>query len=88
MPVLLDFSKEGTVYCSCGKNLMPSPEQTGKIQNRIDIISNPLYVIKQGKRRERHGPEEWQYHHWKARDATNNVIKRRYGHEERQYHHR
>ena len=57
---------------------MPLLKQTEKINDRIDIISNPLYVIKQWKSGERHGPEEWQYHHRKARDATNNVIKRGY----------
>ena len=41
------FSKEGTVYCLCGQCLMPSLEQTEKIKNRIDIISDPLYVVKQ-----------------------------------------
>ena len=53
---------------------MPSPEQSEKIKNRIDIISNPLYVVKQGNSGERHGPEEWQCHYWTARDATNNVF--------------
>ena len=55
---------------------MPSPEQKEKLKNRIDIIPNPLYVIQQGRRGECHGPEEWQYHHWKARGATTNVINR------------
>ena len=73
----LRHSKEGTVYCVCGKCLMPSPEQTEKIKNRIDLISDPLYVIKQGTHGERHGPEERQYH-WKAEDATTNVKKRRF----------
>ena len=29
---------------------MPLPEQAEKIKNRIDIISDPLYVVKQGTR--------------------------------------
>ena len=57
---------------------MLSLEETEKIRNRIVIISDPLYVIRQGKSGERHGPEEWQYHHWKAREATTNVQKRVY----------
>ena len=55
---------------------MPSPEKTEKMKNRIDIVSDPLYVVRQGICGERHGPEEWQDHRWKARDATTNVQKR------------
>ena len=47
----LRYSKEGTVYCLCGKCLVPSPEQIEKHRNRIDIISDPLYVVKQGTQR-------------------------------------
>ena len=43
----LKYSKEGTVYCLCGICLVPSPEQTEKIKNRFEIISNPLYFIKE-----------------------------------------
>ena len=53
-PSCLKYSKEGTVYCSCGICLTPSPEQTEKIKNRIDIISNPPYIIKEGQVGERH----------------------------------
>ena len=77
-PACLRHSKEGTVYCVCGKCLMPSPDQTESIKYRIDIISDPLYVVQQGVRGVRHGPGEWQYHHWKAQDATKNVRKRDY----------
>ena len=41
-PSCLRYSKEGTVYCLCAKCLMPSPEQTERTKNRIDIISDPL----------------------------------------------
>ena len=54
---------------------MPSPEQTEKIKNRIDLISDPLYAVKQGTRGERHGPEDWLYHHWNAKDAIWKVQK-------------
>ena len=67
-----DIPKKGTVYFVCGKCLMPSPEQTERTQNRIGIISDPLCVIKC------HGPEDWQYHHWKAKDATKNAKKSDY----------
>ena len=74
----LKYTIEGTVYCLCGKCLMPSPEQTDKIKNRIDITSNPLYTMKEGHTGERHGPKQWQYEHWKAKDATEGAKKRRY----------
>ena len=57
---------------------MPSPEQTGKIKNRIGIISNPLHFLKEGQSGERHGTKQWQYDYWKAKDATTNVHKRGY----------
>ena len=41
----------------------------------MDIIADPLYVVKQGTHGERYGPEEWQYHHWKAKEATTNGKK-------------
>ena len=55
-----------TVHCFCGECLMPSPDQKEMIKNRICIITDLLHVIKQGTRGERHGPEYWQHHHWKA----------------------
>ena len=64
-------------YCLCGICLVRSPEQTDKIKNRNDIISNPLYIIKECQSRQRHGPDEWQFDHWKAKDATTNAKKRR-----------
>ena len=72
-PTCLKYSKEGTIYCGC-----PSLEQTEKIKNRIDILAGPLYVVKRCKAGERHGPEEWPYHHWKAASAGRNCRKREY----------
>ena len=53
-----------------------SQEQTDKIKRRTDILADPLYVVKRGRARERHEPEEWQYHHWKSTDAARNCKKR------------
>ena len=77
-PTCLKHSKEGTIYCGCGKCLIPSQEHADKIKRRIDILADPLYVVKRGRQGERHGPEEWQYHHWKAVDAAKNCKKREY----------
>ena len=43
----LRHSKEGIVYCVCGECLMPSPEQTERIKNRISASADPLYVVNQ-----------------------------------------
>ena len=74
-PTCLRRSTEETVYCVCGKCLMPSPEQTERIKNPIDIIADLVYVVKRGVRGVRHGPENWQYHHWKAKDAPKTTRK-------------
>ena len=42
----------------------------------MDIISNALYNVKEGHTGERHGPKQWQYDHWKAKDATTAVKKK------------
>ena len=44
-PSCLRYAKKGTIFCLCGKCLMPRLNKE-KIKNRIGIISNPLYVIK------------------------------------------
>ena len=77
-PTCLKHSKEGTIYCGCGKCLMPSPGQREKIKNRTDILADLQNVVKRVKAGERHGPEEWHYHHWKAADASRNGRKREY----------
>ena len=74
-PTCLRHSKEGTVYCVCGECLIPSSEQTERIKNRIDIVSVRRQTRIHGLR---HGLEDWQYHHWKAKDATKNSNKREY----------
>ena len=58
----LRHSEKSDSLLRCGKCLMPSPEQSERIRTRIDIISDPLYVVRQGVRGERHGQEDWQYH--------------------------
>ena len=71
-------SKEGANYCGCGECLILSQEHTDKIKRRIDFHADPLFVVERRKTGERHGPEEWQYHHWKAVDAAKNCKKREY----------
>ena len=47
-------------------------------KNRFEITSNPSHFIKETHSGGRHGPEQWQYDHWKARDATKGLTKRGY----------
>ena len=55
-------SKKWDGVLRCGKCLMPSLEQSERIRNRIDIIPDPLYIVKKRVRGERRGHEDWQYH--------------------------
>ena len=58
-PTCLRYGTEGvTIYCGCGKCLIPSQEHTDKIKSRIDILADPLYVVERRRAGERHGTEE------------------------------
>ena len=74
----LRHSKEGTSYCGCGKCLIPLQEHTDNIKRRFDILADPLLVVKRGRAGELHGPQEWQYHHWKVVDAAKKCKKREF----------
>ena len=76
-PICLKHSKYGTIYCGCGKCLIPPNEHEEKIRKRIDILAEPLYVVKRGRQGQRHDHEEWQYHHWKAFDAAKKLQQTR-----------
>ena len=39
--ICLKHSKEGTIYCRCGKCSIPSQEHADKFQRRIDILTEP-----------------------------------------------
>ena len=77
-PICLKHAKEGTIYCGCGKCLILSHEYEDYFSKRIVIPADSLYVVKRGRARERHGPEEWQHHHWKTLDAAPNCRIREY----------
>ena len=62
------YSKEGTVYCLCGKCLVPPSEQTEKIKKRIDQVIQENVVDQ----------KQWQHDHWKAKDAAEGAKKRDY----------
>ena len=75
----LRYSEEGTIFCTCGVCLMPLPDQIKKIKNRFEIMSNPFYFMKEeDSRGSRHGPQQWQYDHWKAKDAKKGTQNREY----------
>ena len=69
-PTCLRYPMEGTVYCTSGVCLMPLPEQTRKITNRFETMSNPFYSIKKRIPEDQdtdlsNGSND----HWKAKDA-------------------
>ena len=77
-PSCLRYSKAGTVYFLCGKCLLSSLEQTEKFKDRIGIISNPLFIKIDFQSGKCHGPKQWQYDRWNAKDATIAVRKRNF----------
>ena len=47
-------------------------------KNRFEVKSNPFFPMKENDSRgPRHGPQQWQYDHWKAKHATRG-LKRGY----------
>ena len=44
----LRHSNEGSIYCGCGECLILSQEHADKFQRIIDILADPLYVVKRG----------------------------------------
>ena len=49
---------------------MPSPEQRRFIKSQFEILSIPYYVVKTDySGGATHGQSQWQYDHWKAKDA-------------------
>ena len=78
-PSCLRFSKAGTVYCLCGKCVLCRRlNKQKKFKDRIGIISNPLFIIIEFQSGECHEPKQWQYDHWKAKDAAVAVRKRNF----------
>ena len=56
---------------------MPSLEQQRKIKSQFEIFSIPSYVVKtDDSRGARHGQSQWQYDHWKAKDAKRHAAKK------------
>ena len=48
-----------------------------KIRSQFEVMSVPFYPVREGDTRgAKHGQTQWQYDHWKARDATMGAKKR------------
>ena len=75
MPIVLEILQRRNGLLHMWYIFLPSLEQTEEIKNQSDIMSNPLFITKEGHTGERHGPTQWQYDHWKATDATTAVKK-------------
>ena len=75
----LSYWSEGIVFCTCGHLLKESEANRGAIQNRLDLLSIPNYVIKKGRPRGyRYGktPQQKEYH--QANNLKKRCIKRGY----------
>ena len=75
----LSYWSEGIVYCTCGHLLKESAANRGVIQNTLDLLSIPNYVIKKGRPHgHRYGktPQQREYH--QAHNLKKRCIKRCY----------
>ena len=76
----LSYWSEGIVYCTCGHLLKESAANRGVIQDTLDLLSIPNFVIKKGRphgHRYRKTPKKKEDHlaHNLKRDASRRVIK-------------
>ena len=75
----LSYWSEGIVDCTCGHLLKESAANRGVIQNTLDLLSIPEYVIKKGRpqgHRYGNAPENKEYH--LAHNLRKRCIKRNF----------
>ena len=68
-----------SILCDvCGVCLMPSPKQQRKIKTQFEIMSVPFFKVREDDSRgAKHGLTQWQYDHWKAKDAKKKCEEER-----------
>ena len=58
---------------------MPSPEHECTINSQLEILSIPYYFVKtDDSRGARCGQSQWQYNHWKAKDANRHAERKKH----------
>ena len=76
--VLVIFQRRNSLMLMCNMSHVLAWTNRKDQESNCGIISNPPYIIKEGQSGERHGPKQWQYDHWKAKDATIAVKQRNF----------
>ena len=72
----LHYVCKGTILCACGKHIRPDQEMIRHINAAFEILKAPFFrasVVT--SRRYKHGPNLWQEHHHKAKDALRGTKK-------------
>ena len=81
---MLEFSAQhayitylkGTIVCVCGKVIRPNQEMIQRVRTAFDIIKTPHFRASHlTSRGRKHGPQLWQKHHHKAKDAPQGTRK-------------
>ena len=76
LPIMPTLRVRGTFIRRCGKLMWPSQDVMNQIQEAFEILKAPYYrtsmIVTRGSRC---GPNPWQQHHHKARDALRSATK-------------
>ena len=75
-PSCLHYVFKGTILCACGKHMRPDQEMIRRVKAPFEILKAPYFrtsvVTARGYK---HGPNLWQEHHHKAKDALRGTKK-------------
>ena len=75
-PSSLHYVFEGTLICTCGKLMRFDQDVMNRMKEAFEILEAPYYgtsmIVTRGSKC---GPNPWQQHHHKARDALRSATK-------------
>ena len=74
-PSCLHYVLEVTFLCNCGKLLKLDPDAINRIKEAFEIVKAPFRASHISTRGAKCGPNPWQLHHDKARDAFRGATK-------------
>ena len=75
-PLCLHYVLKGTIFCACGKHIRPDQEMTRRVKVAFEILKAPYFRTSMlTSRGYKHGPNLWQEHHHKAKDAPRSTRK-------------
>ena len=75
-PSCLHFVFKGTILCACGKHIRPVQEMTRRIKAAFEMFKAPYFRASFVNSRDcKFGPNLWQEHHHKAKDALRGAKK-------------